>query len=110
MRGQLAVPADHLRGLALLPPALGPAPRTALHSPHRGGQVPCSAQEAAVTRRWSGPAASLQQITAQQRAPRAGEGARMWLLLHVIHRAIGYCLWEVSDTGFGGKKHFGCVY
>lgn len=54
MCGQLAVPADHLRGLALLPPALGPAPGAALRCPHPGGQIPCSAQEAAVTRWWSG--------------------------------------------------------
>lgn len=51
--GQLAVPADHRRGLALLPPALGPAADAALRCPHPGGQVPCSAQEAAVTRRCS---------------------------------------------------------
>lgn len=50
VRGHLAVPADHLRGLALLPPALGPAPGAALHSPRPGGQVPRSPQEAAVTR------------------------------------------------------------
>lgn len=31
----------------------------------------------------------------------------MGLLVHVIHRTMGCCLWEVSDTSFGEKSIVG---
>lgn len=34
----------------------------------------------------------------------------MWLLVHVIHRTIGCCLWDVSDTSFEEKSILGvCI-